>query len=65
VSDHVDDCLISCKSKDIMTAFKKEVLTLFGGTDEEEVIEYLGCELIRDCSAKQVKSFGRDVLSES
>jgi hypothetical protein len=48
-----------------MSDFKKEVLTLFGGTDEEEVTEYLGCELIRDCSAKQVKSFRRDVLSES
>ncbi len=41
VSTHVDDCLIACKSKDIMAAFKKELLTRFVGTDEGEVIEYL------------------------
>jgi hypothetical protein len=35
-----------------MTAFKKEILTRFIGTDEGEVTEYLGCELIRDRSAK-------------
>jgi hypothetical protein len=52
VSAHVDDCLIACKSKDIMAAFKKEILTRFIGTDEGEVTEYLGCELIRDRSAK-------------
>jgi hypothetical protein len=52
VSAHVDDYLIACKSKDIMTAFKKEILTRFIGTDEGEVTEYLGCELIRDRSAK-------------
>jgi hypothetical protein len=46
VSVHVDDCLIECKSKDIMTDFKKEILTRFIGTDEGEVTEYLGCELI-------------------
>ena len=38
---HVDDCLLSCKSKDIMTAFKKEILARFVGTDEGEVTEYL------------------------
>jgi hypothetical protein len=43
----VDDCLIARKSKDIMAAFKKEILTRFIGTDEGEVTEYLGCELIR------------------
>jgi hypothetical protein len=52
VSSHVDDCLIACKSKDIMAAFKKEILTRFVGTDEGEVTEYLGCELIRNRSAK-------------
>ena len=55
VSAHVDDCLIACKSKDIMAAFKKEILTRFVGTDEGEVTEYLGCELIRDRSAKTAK----------
>ena len=48
----VDDCLIDCKSKDIMTVFKKEILTRFVGTDEGEVTKYLGCELIRDRSVK-------------
>jgi hypothetical protein len=52
----VDDCLlIACKSKDIMAAFKKEILTRFVGTDEGQVTEYLGCELIRDRSAKTAK----------
>jgi hypothetical protein len=31
-----------------MAAFQKEILTRFIGTDEREVTEYLGCELIRD-----------------
>jgi hypothetical protein len=55
VSAHVDDCLFACKSKDIMAAFKKEILTRFVGTDEGEVTEYLGCEVIRDRSAKTAK----------
>ena len=52
VSAHVNDFLIACKSKDIITAFKKEILTRFVGTDEGEVTEYLGCDLIRDRSTK-------------
>jgi hypothetical protein len=40
-----------------MAAFKKERLTRFVGTDEGEGIEYLGCELIRDRSAKTAKIF--------
>ena len=55
VSAHVDDCLIARKSKDIMVSFKKEVLTRFIGTDEGEVTEYLGCELIRNRSDKTAK----------
>jgi hypothetical protein len=54
VSAHVDDCLVTCKSKDIMATFKKEILIRFIGTDEGEVTEYLGCELIRDPSVKSV-----------
>jgi hypothetical protein len=38
----VDDCLIVWKSKDIMAAFKKEILTKVVGTDEGEVTEFLG-----------------------
>jgi hypothetical protein len=41
VSAHVDDCLIACKSKDMMVSFKKEILTRFIGTDEGEVTKYL------------------------
>jgi hypothetical protein len=48
VSVHLDDCLIACKSSGIMTTFKKEFLTRFVGTDEGEVTQYLGYELIRD-----------------
>ncbi len=44
VSAHADDCLIACKSKDIMAAFKKEILTRFVGTDEGEVTEYRGLD---------------------
>ena len=44
-----------CKSKDIMAAFKKEILTRFIGTDEGEVTEYLEGELIRHRSAKTAK----------
>ena len=65
VSVHVDDCLIACKSKDIKVDFKKEILTRFVGTDETEVTEYLGCELIRDRSAKTSKIFKRDTLNVS
>jgi hypothetical protein len=36
VSAHVADCLIACKAKDIMAAFKKEVITRFISTDEGE-----------------------------
>jgi hypothetical protein len=54
VSAHVDDCLIACKSKDIMASFK-DLLTRFVGTDEEEVTEYLGYELILNRLAKTAK----------
>jgi hypothetical protein len=39
-----------------MTAFKKEVLIRFIGTDQGEFTEYLGCELICDHSAKTAKT---------
>jgi hypothetical protein len=38
-----------------MCKFKQELLTRFQGTDEGEVKEYLGCEVIRDRSAKSGK----------
>ena len=48
VSAHVDDCLIACKSATVMAAFKRDLLSRFVGTDEGEVTEYLGYEIIRD-----------------
>jgi hypothetical protein len=55
VSTHVDDCLICCKSTATMSKFKQELLTRFQGTDEREVKEYLGCEVIRDRAARTGK----------
>ena len=52
VSAHVDDCLLSCKSADVMNRFKKDLLSRFVGTDEGEVTEYLGCQLVRDRKAR-------------
>jgi hypothetical protein len=55
VSTHVDDCLISCKSTATMSKFKQELLNRSQGTDEGEVREYLGCEVIRDRAARTGK----------
>ena len=44
----MDECLIACKTEDIMVTFKKELRTRFVGTDEGEVTQYLGYKLIRD-----------------
>ena len=52
VSAHVDDCLLSCKSAEVMSRFKKDLLSRFVGTDEGEVTEYLGCQLVRDRKAR-------------
>jgi hypothetical protein len=54
VSVHVDDCLI-CKSVTVMVVFKQDPLSHFVGTDEGEVTEYLGCEIIRDREDKTEK----------
>ena len=51
VSAHIDDCLLSCKSLTVMAKFKALMLDRFIGTDEGEVTEYLGCELVRDRKA--------------
>ncbi len=52
VSTHVDDCLISCKPIATMSKFKQELLTRFQGTDQGEVKEYLGCEVIKRQSSE-------------
>jgi V8-like Glu-specific endopeptidase len=38
-----------------MTAFKQDLLSRFVGTDEGDVTEYLGCEIIRDRKARTAK----------
>jgi len=48
VSAHVDDCLVSCRSPEVMAKFKRDLLSRFAGTDEGDVTEYLGCQLVRD-----------------
>jgi hypothetical protein len=55
VSAQVDHCLIVWKSVTVMAAFKQDILFRFVGTDDREVTEYLGCELIRDREAKLAK----------
>jgi hypothetical protein len=55
VSAHVDDCLIVCKSATVMTAFKQDLLSRFVGTDEGEVMDYLGYEIIRDRGTRTTK----------
>ena len=64
VSTHVDDCLICCKSTTTMSKFKQELLTRFQETDEGEVKEYLGCELIRDRAARTDKMAGQAGYAE-
>ncbi len=51
----MDDCLIARKSADNMATFKRELFTRFVGTDEGEVTQYLGCEVIRDRTARTAK----------
>lgn len=51
----MNDCLITYKSTSVVTMCKQELHTRFIGTDEGEVTQYLGCELIRDRKAKTSK----------
>ena len=51
MSAHIDNTLIFCKDLGVLQQFKQELLTLFEGTDEGEVCEYLGCEVVCDCCA--------------
>ena len=46
VSADVGDCLVACKSTTVMTVLKQDLLSHFVGTDEGEVTEYFGCEII-------------------
>ena len=52
---NVDGCLVVCKSAVVVTMFKKEILTRFIGTDEDEVTQYLRCDLMSDRKAMTVK----------
>ncbi len=39
----------------VMTSLKQDLLSRFVGTDEGEVTEYLGCEIIRDREDRTAK----------
>ncbi len=58
-------CLIASKSKDIVVAFKKELLTCCLGTDEGEVTEYLGCELLCTVPLKRQKTSPKGIHGTS
>ena len=51
MSAHIDDTLILCEDLGTLQAFKTHLLSRFEGTDEGEVVEYLGCDIIRDRTA--------------
>ena len=40
-----------CKSTTVMSAFKQDLLSCIVRTEEVEVTEYLGCEIIMDREA--------------
>eukprot|EP00961_Rhodomonas_salina_P085158 1143384-Rhodomonas_salina.1 len=48
VSAHIDDLLIACSDLNVMKKFKfkEDFLKRFEGTDEGDVEQYLGCEVI-------------------
>eukprot|EP00961_Rhodomonas_salina_P006608 89707-Rhodomonas_salina.1 len=48
MSAHIDDTLILCEDLDTLSKLKALMLTRFEGTDEGDVTEYLGCEVVRD-----------------
>ena len=48
ISTHIDDMLITCDNLEVLQQFKTDFLSTFEGTDEGEVHEYLGCEVVRD-----------------
>eukprot|EP00961_Rhodomonas_salina_P254599 3440533-Rhodomonas_salina.1 len=51
MSAHIDDTLILCENLTTMQKFKDKFLARFEGTDEGEVTEYLGCDILRDRAA--------------
>eukprot|EP00961_Rhodomonas_salina_P006695 90923-Rhodomonas_salina.1 len=48
VSAHIDDLLIACADKDVLELFKHDLCKRFDCTNEGEVSQYLGCEVIFD-----------------
>eukprot|EP00961_Rhodomonas_salina_P240269 3246507-Rhodomonas_salina.1 len=52
MSAHIDDTLILCEDLTTLQKFKALMLARFEGTNEGDVTEYLGCEVIRDRSKK-------------
>eukprot|EP00961_Rhodomonas_salina_P165391 2228319-Rhodomonas_salina.2 len=54
MSAHIDDTLILCEDLGTLEKFKELMLAHFEGTDEGEVTEYLGCEVIRDRATRML-----------
>lgn len=52
MSVHIDNTLILCADIDTMTKSKQILLLHFDGTDEGEVVSYLGCQIVLDSVAK-------------
>eukprot|EP00961_Rhodomonas_salina_P115994 1561016-Rhodomonas_salina.1 len=48
VSAHIDDLLVSCADIATLNKFKAAFLSRFDGTDDGQLREYLGCEVIID-----------------
>mmetsp|Transcript_20028 Transcript_20028/g.40794 ORF Transcript_20028/g.40794 Transcript_20028/m.40794 type:complete len:140 (+) Transcript_20028:342-761(+) len=52
LSAHINDTLILCENTDTLQNFKTHFLTRFEGTDEGEVTEYLGCDIVSNRAAR-------------
>ena len=59
LSAHIDDTLILCEDIATMQQFKQHFLSRFEGTDDGEVQEYLGCDIVRDSKAKTLRRCSR------
>eukprot|EP00961_Rhodomonas_salina_P157410 2119706-Rhodomonas_salina.1 len=50
VSAHIDDLLVSCADLPTLNKFKTAFLAHFDGTNDGQLTEYLGCEVIIDAA---------------
>eukprot|EP00961_Rhodomonas_salina_P294095 3934273-Rhodomonas_salina.1 len=51
VSAHIDNLLCSCVDLNVLQLLKADFLTRFDGTDDGQVEQYLGCEVVFDRQA--------------